>query len=229
MTDRSMGLRGAIASGLIAVTLIAGCGAGSGATPTPSTARPGGAAMGACPARTEPARDPQPPSATPLAEQPSEPAGDGTTVTLCTEAGDVVVELFTESAPVATVNFLGLAEAGFYAGVPFHRIIPGFMIQGGDPTGTGTGGPGYTIPDEPFAGDYTRGMVAMARTPRPDSQGSQFFILVGDAPHLQGGGYTIFGRVTAGMEIVDEIVGGPTNGDLAVDPVVIGNVAVDRP
>ncbi|MBA2556984.1 MAG: peptidylprolyl isomerase, partial [Chloroflexi bacterium] len=134
-----------------------------------------------------------------MAEAPAEPAGDGTTATISTELGDVTIELYTDSAPVAAANFINLAESGFYEGVVFHRIVPDFMIQGGDPEGTGIGGPGYTIPDEPYAGQYTRGTVAMARTAAPNSQGSQFFIVVADSPFLEGGGYTIFGNVTSGM------------------------------
>jgi hypothetical protein len=121
------------------LNLIPGFGPG-GPTPVP-TARPS-FAVG-------------PPSATPLAEPPAEPAGDGTTATISTELGNIEIELFTESAPVAAENFINLANAGFYDGTVFHRIIPDFMIQGGDPEGTGGGGPGYTIQDEPIVGEYT--------------------------------------------------------------------------
>jgi peptidyl-prolyl cis-trans isomerase B (cyclophilin B) len=170
-----------------------------------------------------------PPSATPLASALPAPSGDGTQATIVTEQGTIVIELYTNSAPVASANFINLAEAGFYNGVGFHRIIPGFMIQGGDPEGTGRGGPGYTIPDEPFSGEYTRGVVAMARSDAPNSQGSQFFIVVDDSPHLDGGGYTIFGRVLSGMEVADAIVAGDTNGDIAVDPTLMTLVTVQRP
>jgi peptidyl-prolyl cis-trans isomerase B (cyclophilin B) len=172
-----------------------------------------------------------PPNATPLAQSPAAPAGDGTTATLSTAKGEIVIELYNRSAPVAAANFINLAEAGFYQNVVFHRIMPGFMIQGGDPTGTGTGGPGYTIRDEPFAGQYVRGTVAMARTRDPNSQGSQFFIVVGDATYLAKT-YTIFGRVTSGMEVADAIVngrrGGPDN-DRALEPVAITKVTIRRP
>ncbi len=172
-----------------------------------------------------------PPRATPLPAAPAAPSGDGTTATISTAKGDIVIELFTRSAPVATENFINLAEAGFYEGVPFHRIVPGFMVQGGDPTGTGRGGPGYTIRDEPFAGEYVRGTVAMARTPAPNSQGSQFFIVVGDATFLDRT-YTIFGRVTRGMEVADAIVSGPRGGprnDEALEPVTMTAVTIERP
>ena len=179
-----------------------------------------------------------PPAATPLANPPSAPAGDGTRATIETELGTIVMELFTESSPVAAENFMNLAEAGFYDGVVFHRTIQEFMIQGGDPDGTGSGGPGYTIPDDPVVGNYSRGQVAMARPAGqggafiPDSQGSQFFILVADRPELASGGYSIFGQVVQGMDVVDQIVRGQTTGppsDSAIDPVVMTRVTIQRP
>jgi cyclophilin family peptidyl-prolyl cis-trans isomerase len=172
-----------------------------------------------------------PPDATPLAKAPEKPASDGATATIATAKGDIVIELYTLSAPVASQNFINLAEAGFYRNVVFHRIVPDFMVQGGDPTGTGRGGPGYTIRDEPFAGDYVRGTVAMARTPAPNSQGSQFFIVVGDASFLDKT-YTIFGRVKTGMEVVDAIVSGPRGGprdDEAQSPVAMLGVTIKKP
>ncbi len=173
-----------------------------------------------------------PPAATPLASPLAAPAGDGTQATITTALGTIVMEIYTDSAPVAAENFINLAEAGFYNGVGFHRIIPNFMIQGGDPEGTGGGGPGYTIPDEPFSGDYSRGMVAMARSHAPNSEGSQFFIMVKDTPSLIGGGYAVFGHVLSGMEVVDQIVSGQTTGaqnDLAVTPVLMQTVTIQRP
>lgn len=174
-----------------------------------------------------------PPDATPLAQPPAEPASDGTTATIATALGDIVVELYTDSAPVASENFINLAEAGYYEGVIFHRVVPGFVIQGGDPTGTGTGGPGYTIPDEPVVGQYGRGVVAMARTSQPDSQGSQFFIVLDD--EAEGAlesfrTYVIFGEVIEGMEAVDAIAAaeiGP--GDRPVEPVTMDSVTIQRP
>ena len=193
-----------------------------GATPSPSPE----------PASQRPSFAVGPPAATPLASPPAQPAGDGTTATIETELGNVTFELFTESSPVAAENFINLAEAGFYSGVVFHRTMADFMIQGGDPDGTGRGGPGYTIEDEPIVGEYTRTMVAMARSQGPDTQGSQFFIMVKDTPSLTGGGYAIFGRVTAGMDVVDAIVARDTTGppnDLALDPVVMTRVTIQRP
>jgi cyclophilin family peptidyl-prolyl cis-trans isomerase len=200
-----------------------------------------GAIAGCAPAAsvTPAARSFAPPVSTPLAEPPAEPAGDGTTATLSTELGDIVVELFNESSPVAAENFVDLAEAGFYDGVIFHRVIPGFVIQGGDPTGSGSGGPGYTIRDEPVVGDYERGVLAMARpanrdgSPMPDSAGSQFFIILDDLRQQlpEDGRYQIFGRVASGMEVVDGIAAGATDPstDRPLDPVAINSVAIDRP
>jgi peptidyl-prolyl cis-trans isomerase B (cyclophilin B) len=209
---------------LATVLIVSACGgsvSGPSATATPPpSVTPGGAGgeLG-------------PPAATPLAAEPAEPQGDGTTATIRTREGDIVIELFTGSAPVASANFIQLAEAGFYQGVLFHRIVPDFMIQGGDPTGTGGGGPGYTIVDEPFAGTYEPGTVAMARSSAPDSQGSQFFIVIGDASHLEHV-YTIFGRVTAGLEVAEAIAAGPRGGpqdDQALEPVPMDEVTIQRP
>ena len=177
-----------------------------------------------------------PPAATPLASPPAAPAGDGTTATIETELGNIVMELYTESAPVAAENFINLAEAGYYNGIIFHRTIPGFMIQGGDPEGTGGGGPGFEIRDDPVVGDYSRGQVAMARPANtdgskiPDSQGSQFFIMVVDRPELASGGYSIFGNVVEGMDVVDAIVGRETGtNDRPFEPVVMQRVTIQRP
>ena len=120
-------------------------------------------------------------------------------------------ELYEDIAPISAENFEKLANSGFYDGVIFHRVIPGFMIQGGDPTGTGMGGPGYTIKGEFTANGvkndlkHTRGVLSMARAMDPDSAGSQFFIMVADAPHLDGQ-YAAFGKVTEGLETADAIV-----------------------
>jgi cyclophilin family peptidyl-prolyl cis-trans isomerase len=179
-----------------------------------------------------------PPSATPLASPPAAPAGNGTTATIETDLGNIVIELYNESAPVAAENFINLAKAGFYDGVVFHRTIANFMIQGGDPLGSGGGGPGYEIRDDPVVGDYSRGQVAMARPAGPngekipDSAGSQFFIMVANRPELGSGGYAIFGNVVAGMDVVDAIVAGQTTGppsDQALNPVVMRQVTIQAP
>ncbi|MFN3974880.1 MAG: peptidylprolyl isomerase [Dehalococcoidia bacterium] len=125
---------------------------------------------------------------------------------LTTTEGEIVVELFPKEAPKTANNFVFLAREGFYDGVKFHRIIKGFMVQTGDPTGTGAGGPGYTFEDEPVRRDYTPGIVAMANA-GPNTNGSQFFIMHGTAPLPKA--YTIFGQVVQGMEVVDRIANTP--------------------
>ena len=125
--------------------------------------------------------------------------------------GVITAELYPELAPNTVANFVNLVESGFYDGLIFHRVIPGFMIQGGDPQGTGMGGPGYSIKGE-FARNgfrentlrHTRGVLSMARAMSPNSAGSQFFIMHADAPHLDGD-YAAFGKVTDGMDVVDRI------------------------
>ena len=132
-------------------------------------------------------------------------------VTIEMENGDIFkAELYPEIAPNTVANFVNLVEAGFYNGLIFHRVIPGFMIQGGDPTGTGMGGPGYSIKGE-FAANgfrnslrHTRGVLSMARSMMPNSAGSQFFVMHADAPHLDGQ-YAAFGKVTEGMDAVDHV------------------------
>ena len=131
--------------------------------------------------------------------------------TITTKFGKIVVKFFPDVAPMHVKNFITLAEAGFYNGTPFHRVIPGFMIQGGDPSGNGTGGPGYTIPAEfTTKKKHTAGILSMARTNDPNSAGSQFFIMVAPSPHLDGQ-YSIFGEVVEGMDAVNKIVATPRN------------------
>ena len=130
------------------------------------------------------------------------------------EGGSVMAfELYPDVAPKSVENFVKLAESGFYNGLTFHRIVPGFVIQGGDPLGNGTGGPGWHIRGE-FASNgfrndlkHTRGVLSMARAFDPNSAGSQFFIMVDDAPYLDGN-YAAFGRLTSGLDVVDQIVAG---------------------
>ena len=138
-------------------------------------------------------------------------------VTIEMENGGVMkVELYPETAPNTVANSISLVEKGFYNGTIFHRVIPGFMIQGGDPEGTGMGGPGYRIKGEftanRFQNDlkHTKGVISMARSGHPDSAGSQFFIMVDDAPHLDGQ-YASFGKVIEGIEVADQIVSVATN------------------
>jgi cyclophilin family peptidyl-prolyl cis-trans isomerase len=157
-----------------------------------------------------------------------------TRAVIVTEAGTIEADLFTEGAPLAAANFIKLAKAGFYDDVIFHRVIPGFMIQGGDGEHgkksslnagrVGTGGPGYKFADEPFTGTYQRGTLAMANA-GPNTNGSQFFIC-----HAAAGlprSYTIFGQVTKGLEVVDAIATAPRNSrDLPDAPVAMTSVTI---
>ena len=145
----------------------------------------------------------------------------------------IVLELYPETAPESVKNFISLIQKGFYDGLSFHRVIPGFMIQGGCPQGTGTGGPGYSIKGEfkqngvinPLK--HTRGVLSMARSMMPNSAGSQFFIMHADAPHLDGQ-YAAFGSVIEGMETVDEIASvGTDYSDHPVVPMIMKTVTVD--
>ena len=149
------------------------------------------------------------------------------------DGGVIKAELYPEIAPNTVNNFVSLVNKGFYNGLIFHRVIPGFMIQGGCPQGNGTGGPGYEIPGEFAANGYvndlrhTRGVLSMARTMAPDSAGSQFFIMHEDAPHLDGQ-YAAFGQVLEGMDVVDKIANTKTGwGDKPLTPQVMQKVTVD--
>jgi peptidyl-prolyl cis-trans isomerase B (cyclophilin B) len=147
-----------------------------------------------------------------------------TNATLHTNQGAIAVELFDDDAPKTVENFTKLAGNGFYDGVIFHRVIPDFMIQGGDPTGTGRGGPGYTFEDEFNEHPVERGALAMANA-GPNTNGSQFFIVTADACPWLDGKHTVFGRVTDGMDVVDAISNVATEGgDRPRDDVVIERV-----
>jgi cyclophilin family peptidyl-prolyl cis-trans isomerase len=200
----------------IAAALLAACGG--------STSSPGASA-----------------SATSEASPAASPSGS-LTATIVTPMGDIVIALQPDTAPIATANFVELAKAGYYDGVAFHRIVPGFVIQGGDgqygkadafdAEKVGSGGPGYTILDEPVVGDYISGSVAMARAPGlANSQGSQFFIaledLSGSLPTAEG--YVIFGQVIKGMDVVDAIGAMPNSGspvNTALEPVPMESVTI---
>lgn len=145
----------------------------------------------------------------------------------------IKLELDSSAAPITVENFEKLVRDGFYDGLTFHRIIPGFMIQGGCPLGTGTGGPGHTIKgefksngvDNPIR--HTRGVISMARSMMPNSAGSQFFIMHKDAPHLDGQ-YAAFGRVVEGIEVVDEIASVETDySDKPTTPVIIKSITIE--
>ncbi len=127
------------------------------------------------------------------------------TATITLDNGNEIrIEFYPADAPKTVENFVTLAKKGFYNGLTFHRVVPGFVVQGGDPKGDGTGGPGYTVKAEFNKQKHVRGSVAMARSQHPDSAGSQFYITYGATPHLDNN-YTVFGRVVSGMEHVDRI------------------------
>jgi peptidyl-prolyl cis-trans isomerase B (cyclophilin B) len=210
----------------VVATLAAACnvnGTPAPASNVPSTAptAAGSAATGSCPAK-------QPP---PLA------AGEKRVVTISTAKGEIAITIEADLSPIAAGNFVALAECGYYDGVVFHRVatLPDgtpFVIQGGDPTGTGTGGPGYTIKDEPVSTLYSRGTVAMARTQDRDSVGSQFFIVLDDKDRevlASANTYQIIGTVTAGMESVDAIYAAAGGKEFPVSPVVMDKVTVSTP
>jgi len=152
------------------------------------------------------------------------------TATIRTSEGDVTVQLLAQEAPKTVNNFVFLARQGYYDRVIFHRVIDGFMIQTGDPTGTGRGGPGYRFEDEPVKRRYTRGIVAMANA-GPNTNGSQFFIVHGRDVGLPPS-YTIFGEVTNGLDVVDKIATTPTRpggeGSTPVNPPRIESVGVQE-
>jgi cyclophilin family peptidyl-prolyl cis-trans isomerase len=159
-----------------------------------------------------------------------------TRATIATEIGDIEVELYDESAPKAARNFIDLANKGFYDGVIFHRVIPDFVIQGGDGqygkkaslerSRVGTGGPGYKFEDEPVKGDYVRGALAMANA-GPNTNGSQFFIIHADLTGKLPKSYTLFGQVTKGLDVVDKIATAPRDGrDLPHEPVAMTKVTI---
>lgn len=155
-------------------------------------------------------------------------------ITITMETGDqITAELYPEIAPNTVNNFISLIQKGFYNGLIFHRVIPGFMIQGGCPEGSGMGNPGYSIKGE-FAANgfennlkHTAGVLSMARSAMPDSAGSQFFIMHQDAPHLDGQ-YAAFGKVTEGLDVVDKIATTATDyTDRPLEPQVIKSITVE--
>lgn len=200
-----------------ASTLLPTIGPGAGATVRPSSAavKPG------CPT-TQPA---------PL------PSGETRTVVITTPKGAITIKVEGSLSPIAAGNFVALASCKFYDGVVFHRVATlqdgtPFVIQGGDPSGTGEGGPGYTIRDEPVTATYRRGTVAMARTAAPNSQGSQFFIVLDDragAVLASYNTYAIFGSVTAGLDVVDAIYRAAGGIELPANPVAMTTVTVANP
>ena len=170
----------------------------------------------------------------PTSQPPALPAGQSRLVSIATDLGDIDIRVDGALSPIAAGNFVALAECGFYDGVVFHRTaaLPDgtpFVIQGGDPDGTGRGGPGYTIKDEPVTATYHRGTVAMARSQGVDTQGSQFFIVLDDRAGsvlADANTYAIFGEVASGMEVADAIFQASAGEELPADPVVMNSVTV---
>ena len=200
---------------VLAVGLVVALGAcSSAASPLPTIGpAPTPDATGACPT--------SPPAAL--------PAGETRTVVIETVKGAITLKLEADLGPLAAGNFVALAACGYYDGIVFHRLVPGFVIQGGDPTGTGSGGPGYAFADDPVTVPYTRGVVAMANA-GPNTNGSQFFIVLADAGLPPS--YSVFGRVTGGMDVVDAIAAMPNGGgqaNAALEPVAMDSVTVTNP
>ena len=139
-----------------------------------------------------------------------------TAVIALDKGGEIRIEFFPADAPKTVENFVTLAKKGFYDGLTFHRVVPDFVVQGGDPKGNGTGGPGYMIPAEFNKNKHLRGSVAMARSQDPNSAGSQFYITYGAQPHLDNQ-YTVFGKVVSGMEHVDRIKQGDKMKTVAIE------------
>jgi cyclophilin family peptidyl-prolyl cis-trans isomerase len=193
---------------------------GSGASPSASNPA-GSAAAGSCP----------------TSQPDALPAGQTRTVTMTTPKGQMVIKVEADLSPIAAGNFVALASCGFYDGTPFHRTptlqdgTP-FVIQGGDPTGTGSGGPGYTIKDEPVTQPYKRGTVAMARSQAANSVGSQFFIVLDDKDGSilsQANTYQIIGNVTSGMDTADAIFTASGGVELPPNPIKITTATVANP
>ena len=216
MTHRSIHVLARLAAVALVATLTVACTAAPAASPPPATPGPSAATGG---------------GACPTGQPEPLPAGETRAVTISTDLGSMTLTIEADLSPIAAGNFVALADCGFYDGVVFHRVVQAFVIQGGDPTGTGSGGPGYTIQDEPVTTPYSRGTVAMARTPAPNSVGSQFFIVLDDGARealASANTYQIIGSVTGGMETVDKIAAA-ADAELPSNPVVMTDVSVSTP
>jgi peptidyl-prolyl cis-trans isomerase B (cyclophilin B) len=200
---------------LAAAAVVAACGPGA----TPSASAP-----------SEPTSAPASQASTPCPTTGPQPmaAGEKRIVTIDTDKGPIEITVEADLGPLAAQNFVDLAACGYYDGIGFHRVVPGFVIQGGDPTGTGSGGPGYEFKDDPVDATYTRGTVAMANA-GPNTNGSQFFIVLDD----EGGAgldpaYSVFGHVTKGMEAVDAIAAAADR-ESPTNPIKMDRVTVQQP
>jgi len=224
-----------VALALVAALAVAACGGGSTAAPIMPSGGPTEAPSQ--PAASQPAAGI--PAGCPTSPPAPMAADQSATVTLVTAKGDIVIEVKGSLAPNAAGNFVALAECGYFDGVIFHRLVPGFVIQGGDgqygrepnvdPNAVGGGGPGYSFADDPVSTPYVRATVAMANS-GPDTNGSQFFICLADVGLPPS--YSVFGAVTSGMEVVDTIAAMPNSGppaNQALEPLAITKATVSRP
>ena len=226
-----LGSRGARAGGMVSAVAVillgAGLNASVAAQSTPEASPAALSCWGADQVTEDPTLGKQ------YAQQPAmkiDPAKTYT-ATIVTNKGTVTAELFPADAPNTVNNFVCLADDGYFDGTPFHRIVKGFVIQGGDPTGTGMGGPGYRFDDEPVSRDYERGTLAMANA-GPNTNGSQFFIVLDNLQGKLPKNYTIFGQVTEGLDVVDAIANTPTSvgrsGEKSTpnEPITVENVTI---
>lgn len=219
--------------------VVAGCSTSGGgaslppvsAAPTSAASAPAASASGAL--STAPAGSGSASGTCPTSQPPALGAGQKRVVTIETAKGKIQITIEADLSPIAAGNFVALAGCGFYNGVVFHRVVTDFVIQGGDPTGTGTGGPGYTIKDEPVTATYGRGTVAMARTSAPNSVGSQFFIVLSDGARSAladpaYNNYQIIGTVTSGLDAVDAIAAA-ADAENPSHPIAMDKVTVSTP
>ena len=210
--------RGRGGSGLAAVIVVAGIAIVAGVVFLAGRGQPAGSSGPAA-------------SGCPTSQPAALPTGETRTVAIATSKGNIVIQVKADLSPIATGNFVALASCGFYDGLVFHRIVPDFVIQGGDPSGDGTGDPGYKIQDEPVTAQYGRGTVAMARGPDPNSQGSQFFIVLSDdarASLASANTYAILGTVVSGMDVADAIAA-DADQELPTNPIAMTSVTVVKP
>ena len=222
-----------------ATAIVAGCSTSGGGNNTRLLPTDGPTSAASAPAES-PGGVPSAPagsgSATgscPTSQPPALAAGQKRVVTIETAKGKIQITVEADLSPIAAGNFVTLAGCGFYNGVVFHRVVQQFVIQGGDPTGTGTGGPGYTIKDEPVTATYGRGTVAMARTSAPNSVGSQFFIVLSDEARTAladpaYNNYQIIGTVTSGLDAVDAIAAA-ADAENPSRPIAMDKVTVSTP
>jgi peptidyl-prolyl cis-trans isomerase B (cyclophilin B) len=233
--------RSLVVLALFATAALSACstgGGGSSSAPTTPAASPSADAFETAPvatgsAATDPSADA---GGCPTSQPPALGAGEKRIVTIETSKGSIEITIEADLAPIAAGNFVALAGCGFYDGVVFHRVATlqdgtPFVIQGGDPTGSGSGGPGYEIQDEPVTATYGRGTVAMARTNAPNSVGSQFFIVLDDRDRdllASANTYQINGTVTNGMDAVDSIYAA-ADAELPTSPIVMDKVTVATP